>query len=162
MPGPERTTADKLLVVLAIFGGPLECGELAERLQISKQRARTVLEQLIAQQKVVATPGQARQVGRPPMLFSLPGLEPAPRDPGSSDPYFDPQTCVVMPSGREARVIAMRPKGFCEIEYLHCRSDHEPRTTVKAKILRAFQPGRDKPRPMRMILEAIPTDYSSE
>lgn len=145
---PERTTEDTVLALLARVGGPLEIGEIAEQLELSKQRVRLVVRDLVAAERLVETPGEPTGAGRPPALFSLPGMEPARRVPG--EPYHEPGIYVVMPSGREARVVAMRKGGFCEIEYLLCKPGHEPRTTVSARLLRPIQAGREKPAPFRV------------
>jgi hypothetical protein len=72
-------------------------------------------------------------------------------------PRFERHTIVLAPSGREARVIAMRADGFVEIEYLQVRLGHEPRAVVHAKLLRAFQAGRERPDPVRIIDPASST-----
>ncbi len=103
------------------------------------------------------TQGGAREVRGPrPELFSLPGEEPAKPKAEARSPYFEPNTIVVTPSGREARVIAMRPDSFVEIEYLQVRIGHEPRTTVHASLLRAFQAGRERPDPVRITSAPLP------
>lgn len=149
---PPRTSDDKVLALLARVARPLERGEIAELLGWSKQRVGAVLSRLVPDERVVATAGTksaAENGGRPPSLYSLRGMEPA-RPSAPSAPYFEPKTVVLTPSEREARVIGMRPGGFVEIEYLHVRIGHEPRATVHATLLRAFQAGREKPLPVRI------------
>lgn len=139
-----------MLALLARENRPLEREEIAEQLGWSKQRVGTVLQDLVPQ-RVVATEGPTRDTPGPrPFLYSLPGDEPAPPALAVKAPYFEPNTIVLMPSGREARVIAMRAGGFVEIEYLQVRIGHEPRATVHAKLLRAFQAGRERPDPVRI------------
>jgi hypothetical protein len=154
---PELVADDKVLRLLAISGRALERSEIAEALGWTKQRAAAVLLRLVQGERVAVTPGERDRTtplgGRPPALYSLPGMEPA--KPGAEKgPYFRALTVVVTPSGREARVIAMKPGGYCEIEYLVVRLGHEARTTIKARLLREFQAGREKPQPVRIAPSA--------
>jgi hypothetical protein len=144
----HRTAEDEFFALLARIGRPLEREEIAEQLRWTKQRVAAVIRE-IDSTRLVVTEGPARGGPGPrPWLYSLPGMEPAKPDPKA--PHFDPDTIVVTPSGREARVLVMKPDGFVEIEYLQVRIGHEPRAILKAKLLRAFQAGRERPDPVRI------------
>lgn len=152
----ERTADDKVLALFARLGKPLERSEIAKELGWNKQRAAQVLLRLAQEQKVVVTPGEIRagEAGRPPALYSLPGSEPVVPLNSRRPIIFQADTVVVTPSGREARVIRMnqaQPE-FVDIEYMYVRLGHEPRATVKAALLRAFQAGRERPEPVRIAL----------
>lgn len=152
----NRTAEDQVLALLARVGSPLEREEIAELLSWSRQRAGAVLRE-IPPERMTVTEGAARdRPGRRPRLFSLPGMEPAKPAPDARAPHFEPYTIVVAPSGREARVIAMRANGFAEIEYLHVRAGEEPRATVRAKLLREIQAGRERPDPFRVTPDTTP------
>jgi hypothetical protein len=154
---PTRTADDKVLALLARVARPLERGEIAEHLGWSKQRVGTVVLRLAQEEtpRVVITVGESKpgeEGGRPPALYSLPGMEPF-KAGDVTLPYYEPHTAVVTPSGREARVVRMCGD-FVEIEYVEVRLGHEPRTTVHASLLRAYQPGRERPDPVRILADA--------
>jgi hypothetical protein len=156
---PPRTADDKVVALLARSGRPLERIEIAAELGWTKQRAAAVLYRLVQDAVVGITAGTqdktAPRNGRPPSLYFLPGMEPVKQgeQPG---PFFQPYTIVVTPSGREARVIAMQPGGFCEIEYRVVRIGYDPRVTIKARLLREIQPGRERPEPVRIASSEVP------
>ena len=156
---PPRTADDKVLALLARVGRPLERGEIADELGWTKQRAAAVLYRLVEDQHIGVSPGTADRTtprgGRPPSLYALPGMEPV-KQGEQRGPYFQPDTIVVTPSGREARVIAMKPDGFCEIEYRVVRLGHDPRVTIKARLLREIQAGRERPEPVRIATSTVP------
>jgi hypothetical protein len=153
----EPVDDDKaLLGCLERSGAALERRELAELLGWNRKRVTAALLRLVQAERVVVMPGidTTPQGGRPPALYSLPGMEPV--QPGKEQgPYFRTHSIVVTPSGREARVLRMKPGGFCEIEYLVVRLGHDPHATLKATLLREYQPGRERPQPVRVEFSLV-------
>lgn len=157
----ERTADEKLLELLAREGRALERSEISRALGWNKQRAAQVLLRLLHDKKVVAIPGEPRpsEPGRPPALYALPQHAPAAAAPSAMQPkriIFVPDTIVVTPLDREARVVAMKPGDYVEIDYLRVRLGEESRTVMHASLLRAYQAGRERPDPVRIGLAGLP------
>jgi predicted ArsR family transcriptional regulator len=155
---PERTADDKVLALLARLGRALEYMEVAKELNWSRRRASQVLLRLALDHKLVVIPGQARdqgEAGRPPALYALPQHAPTTQpNVAHAVLIFPPDTIVVTPLDREARVIRQDGE-LVTIEYRHVRLGEEPTATVRAKLLRAYQAGRERPEPMRILPDPL-------
>jgi hypothetical protein len=146
----ERTADDEVLGLLARSALPLERSEIANALGWGKSMVSRVLQRLMRLEKIDALPGsQTGEAGRPSEKFTLKDAKKEATPLGVPlVPRFEPDTYVITPTAREARVILHRRDGFVEIEYLDGPRGIA-RTVVHATNLRAFQPGRDKPDPVR-------------
>ncbi len=146
MPAP-RTADDKFLALLARMPGPLDTIEIAQELSWSRQNAQLVASRLERDGRIVRMKGERDgSTGRPADQYTLPELAPA------GTPKLQPlaqDTYVVTPSGEEARVIGSRGRSFAEIEYV-TGPERFQRATLHIRLLRPFQPGRERPEPVRI------------
>lgn len=151
MPAP-RSADDKLLALLGRMPAPLEIADIARALNWSRQNARAVSLRLERAHRVTIVLGErAGGVGRPPQLVALPGGEPPARAPL---PRLEPDTYVVTPTGQEARVVGMRARSFVEFEYV-TGPERFTRSTLHVRLLRPFQPGRERPEPVRIARPSV-------
>lgn len=142
-----RTADDKFLALLARMPAPMETVDIAQALGWSTRNVLLVASRLEDVGKVVRTRGEAGANGRPQAQFSLPGA----LSPGTPKLMpLAPDTVVVTPTGEEARVIGMKGRSFCEFEYV-TGPERFQRGTLHIALLRAFQPGRERPEPVRIV-----------
>jgi hypothetical protein len=142
-----RTADDKFLALLGRMPAPMETSDIAEALGWSRQNVVLVSSRLVREGKVVRACGESERSGRPPTCFSLPGAVPLPG--AQKHAPLLPDTYVVTPSGEEARVIGMRGRSFAEFEYV-TGPERFQRGTLHISLLRPFQPGRERPEPVRI------------
>lgn len=147
----ERTADDQVLALLARTATPLERSQIAELLGWTKQMAAKTLMHLMELELLEVTPGQANgSSGRPSSKFALKAQSSQPAGHPAPAVRFETDTFVITPLDREARVVLHRRDGFVEIEYLD-----GPRASARGILhcsqLRAFQPGRARPTPVRIL-----------
>lgn len=143
-----RSSHDKLLAVLERMPAPMDAGDLAHALGWSESRVRQVARELESAGSVQRVPGAVGE-GRGPraFLYALPGaLPPMPPD----TPALDKHTVVVTPNNQEARVLGRVEGHFYEIQYLTGPEKFQT-TTLHGNLLRPFQPGRERPDPVRTV-----------
>lgn len=86
--------------------------------------------------------------GRPASKYGLKQPSPSSMPAAPVTLRFEPDTVVVTPLDREARVKLHRRDGWVEFVYL----DGDRREgLLPAHLLRAFQPGRERPKPVRIV-----------
>lgn len=148
MPQP-RSADDKFLALLGRMPAPMETPDIAEALCWSRQNVQLVGSRLERAEKVVRTKGaRDGDVGRPSDAWALPGTIPTAAEERPLPIQKD--TIVVTPSGEEARVVGMRGRAFVEFEYV-TGPERFQRGTLHVKLLRPFQPGRERPEPVRVV-----------
>lgn len=142
-----RSSDDKLLALLARMPAPMELAEICKALAWSRQHGRVVALRLVCEHRVVwISAERSGLVGRPSHAFHLPGaLPPA----GARPRALEPLTIVVTPTNEEARVIGMRGRSHAELEYI-TGPERTQRAVIHLALLRAFQPGRERPEPVRI------------
>lgn len=151
-----RTADDDALAVLATSALPLAVQEVAERLRWGKSMAAKVLTRLAAAGRIELIPGAPNGGGRPSAKFSLKNevssmsVTPAP----ILMRRFEEGTIVVTPSNNEARVILHRRDNWVEVEFL-AGAMRGGRVTLHAMYLRAIQPGRERPAPVRIKTPSV-------
>lgn len=142
-----RTSDDKFLALLARMPAPMELAEICTALAWSRQHARQVALRLAREGSVVKfDAASSGTVGRPSDAFALPGAMPLP---GARLKALEPHTVVVTPTNEEARVIGMRGRSHAELEYI-TGPERFQRAVIHLVLLRAFQPGRERPEPVRI------------
>lgn len=143
-----RIADDKLLTLLAVATAPMETSAIAGALNWSRQHALEVGKRLASEKRVVLVEGERNgSLGRPALLFALPTM--ALQSARLEAMKLEKDTYVVTPSGAEARVVKPRAASFVEIEYM-TGPERFTRTTLHHSLLRAFQPGRGRPMPVRL------------
>ena len=145
-----RTADDKLLALLARMPAPMETSDILEALHWSRQNLMLVVKRLVDDGLVVRMRGECTgDMGRPQTAYALRG---APTDNDVRQPLTN-NTVVVTPTDQEARVVRMLSRWFAEIEYI-TGPEKSQRSTLHIKMLRAFQPGRERPEPVRIVAKA--------
>ncbi len=145
------TADNKLLALLERMPGPLATGEIAEALGWSRDNVLLVAWRLVHQRRVERFEGECEGgmhgSGRPPLMFALAGLAgPADARPAAA---LAPNTYVVTPTGEEARIVRTRGS-FAEFEYV-TGPERFQRGTLHVRLLKPFQPGRERPAPARVV-----------
>lgn len=144
-----RPNDEKLLALLARMPGTVDSADVCTQLGWPRQRVFESAGRLERDGKVVREKVErAGEIGRPPVGFRLATIQPLPAANAES---FELHTRVVMPSGFEAKVVdgLGRSRTFVEVEYVDGPEKYQ-RTTVHRALLRAYQPGRAKPEPVRI------------
>lgn len=143
----QRLADTKLLELLRRMPAALELAEVGAILRWSRQRVRQVVFRLAAEQAVTVrqAPGDGT-VGRAPLEVCLPGTPGVYEGPA---PTLARDTIVVTPLGHEARVLKVS-HSIAEIEYISGPEKHQT-AAVHVRLLRAFQPGRERPEPVRVV-----------
>jgi len=147
----HREIHDRILSLMALHAYALSTDEVAGALGITHWRARHALTALHILDAVVKATAPSRGPnggqGRPGMLWSLAGAKPLPPELVALLRRFPPDTVVVTPSNREARIVAVGADARATLAYLDGDPDGPP---IKLSLLVAFQPGRARPLPVRI------------
>ncbi len=142
-----RTADDKFLALLARRPAPMSSGEIGASLGWSRQNVALVAGRLVRAGQVVRLVRERDGVsGRPPALYGLPGA--APREATPCPVPLEAHAYVVTPSNEEARVVRLRAPAHAEIEYMS-GPERFQRAVIHVSLLRAFQPGGERPAPAR-------------
>lgn len=143
----ERTAEDQALAVLAQSAVPLLASDIASRLRWGKSMISKVLARLGERLHITrdATDGSG---GRPALKYSLRRPDAEPRLGVPQLPRFETDTFVITPLDREARVKLHRRDGYVEFVYI---DKPVSEGCLPARLLRAFQPGRERPKPVRIV-----------
>lgn len=143
------TAADRVVDLLAAAPGPMRRNEIAAALCWTRQRAATVLEPMVEDGRLVWTIDcRGASAGRPGYLYTLASrsvVPPALRQ------ALKPDTIVLTPTDREARMIRLGLDGFADVELLGVKPRCNAFATLFYTLLRAFQPGRARPEPVRIV-----------
>lgn len=140
----ERTADDQVLALLARHPLPLPAAEIANELGWERSMISKILRRLSGQLDVTE---DRSGHGRPTLKYTIRQPETGRAGMPPPAPRFEADTIVVTPSGREARVVLHRRDGYVEIGYLDGPRS-ESLACLKADLLRAFQPGRERPIPV--------------
>lgn len=142
----ERTAEDQALALLARSALPLSAADVGRELGWGKQMVSKVLSRILNRLHITRDHANGAG-GRPAMKYALkqaearaPGLPPELR--------FETDTYVITPLDREARVKLHRRDGYVEFVYIDKPISEG---CLPARLLRAFQPGRARPKPARIV-----------
>lgn len=142
----ERTAEDQALAVLARSAVPLSASDIAGQLRWGRSMINKILARLADRLHITREPADGSG-GRPACKYALKEA-PASMPAAPATPRFEPDTIVITPLDREARVKLHRRDGWVEFVYL----DGDRRESeLPARLLRAFQPGRERPKPVRLV-----------
>lgn len=139
-----RSSDERVLMLLGHSPTALGSSEVARVLAWSRQRAREVLQRLCSAGSIVRVESERRTAtGRPADLYTLPGRH-APLPPAPV--RVEPDTLVLMPSGREARVIRQAEE-FVELEVLAAAGE-DRYVELHVSLVRPFKADQVRPAPV--------------
>jgi hypothetical protein len=145
-----RTAEDRILSHLARVPYPLETNDLVTALDVTRQSVLEVLLRMERTEVIVRlrahAKGEGGGSGRPASLWCLPGAHLAAEEHWPRLRDFAPDTVVLTPSKRRARVTALTPDCLAVCEYL----DDKDVTVVRITLLVVYQAGRACPEPVRV------------
>lgn len=144
-----RSAEDRILSLLARVPFPLGTNEIVAALEVTRQTAHEVLarmERLEHVVRIASRPPGATCMGRPPALWRLPGAVLAHEDDWPRLRTFMPDTVVVTPSKRRAKVTALTAECVAVLEYL----DDKDVSAVRITLLSVYRAGREAPAPARV------------
>lgn len=144
---------DRLIALLARSVFPLSRKELIAELGVTRFWLAEVIRVCLARGTVVRVDGQRPAGGlgsvRRMQRFILAGRVPCTPPPEKACARLELDTVVVTPRNHEARVLTVRRNGFFDLEVLGARRD-DAYITLHGSLLRAFQPGKPRPDPVRI------------
>lgn len=148
--GGSRTAEDRLLALLALHPYPLSQRAIAEELEIDRSKASRLCGECLAKGSIIVSLAPSTGRSGPPLkLYALPGVPPAPTPP-PVPVKFEPDTMVITPMNRTARVLKVSVTGYADLEVIG-EKDRELRfITVHTRLLHAFIAGRPRPDPVRI------------
>jgi|CXWL01.1.fsa_nt_gi hypothetical protein len=147
MPAP-RTSDERFLKLLERMPAPMDTGDIASTLGWTRQNVQLVGSRLERAEKVVRLKGERDgSTGRPADSWALTGT--VPKGSVAAVKQIAPDSIVITPTGEEARVIGAKGKCFVEFEYI-TGPERFQRGTLHVNLLREYQPGREKPEPVRI------------
>ncbi len=142
----HREVHDRILALLALHPYPLGVDEIARHLDVSRWQTDQSLAALHVCGIVIRTLAESGG-GRPRYLWALLNVKPVAPELLALMRLFPIDTVVVTPSNREARIVSIDNEGRATLAYLDGDPDGPP---MKLTLLKAFQPGRDRPQPVRI------------
>ena len=145
------TAAERVIDLLAAARGPMRRGAIARELGWTRQRAAQVLDPMLDDGRLVWTIDCSGSAGRPGYVYTLASRSVVPPEQRLA---LKPDTIVLTPADREARIIRLGLDGFADLELLGVKPRCNAFVTLYFKLLRAFQPGRGRPAPVRIPLAA--------
>jgi hypothetical protein len=147
----HRDLHDRILSLFAMRPYPIGVDEVIEQLEIESWQAHRALAALhvcgAAVRHRAPLRGKDGGQGRPAYLWSLPSVKPVSDELYALLRQFPIDTVVVTPSNREARIKKIDEQGFADLAYLDGDPDGPP---LRLTLLKAFQPGRERPQPYRV------------